>query len=304
MKITKPGIYTMSSADYHSDPCDPMSLSSTGARKLVSDCPAMFKFGRDNQTHNRAFDIGTAAHLMVLEPEKLADQVVIVQGYSKDGKPSDGYRTQDAKDQRDAAYEAGKTPLLAPEYERVKAMRDVIWNDPIASKAFADGVPEQSMFWQDQETGVWCRSRPDFMPKHGKYMVDYKSAASAHPDEFRRAIHNFGYHQQAAWYMEGYEVLTGVRPEAFYFIVQMKEPPFLVSIIRLDAATLAIGETLNRYARGTLAWCLENDQWPGYVPKIGEPARMFDVGVPHFASAQYERDLESGKFEIPVTKKD
>lgn len=304
MKITEPGVYNLTSEAYHADPCAPMSLSSTGARSLVKDCPALFKFSRDNRENKRCFDIGTAGHLMVLEPELFADQVVIVQGYTKDGKPSDGYKTQDAKDQREAAYEAGKTPLLSAELDQVKAMRDAIWNDPIASQAFKGGVTEQSMFWKDKDTGIWCRCRPDFTPKHGRYLVDYKTSASANPEEFKKAILNMGYDQQAAWYLEGYEAVTGKRPESFWFIVQMKNPPYLVSIIRIGAASLARGETLNQYARSTLAWCLENDEWPGYIPRIGEPARMFDVDVPPFALNQYERDLEAGKYAPIELKKE
>nr|WP_232091705.1 PD-(D/E)XK nuclease-like domain-containing protein [Acetobacter aceti] len=129
-----------------------MSLSSTGARKLTTDCPAIFKYERDNPTvRKRCFDIGTAGHLMVLEPEKFDDQTVLVEGFTKDGKPSAGYAATDAKEQRDAAYDAGKTPLLKPEIEMLQEMRASIWKDPVISKAFVGGETEKSMFWQDED---------------------------------------------------------------------------------------------------------------------------------------------------------
>lgn len=42
---------------------------------------------------------------------KFDDQTVLVEGFTKDGKPSAGYAATDAKEQRDAAYDAGKTPF-------------------------------------------------------------------------------------------------------------------------------------------------------------------------------------------------
>lgn len=298
--ITKPGIYSMSAAEYHADPCETMSLSSTGARELVSDCPALFRYRREATRHANHFDVGTGAHLMVLEPEKFEEEIVLVQGYTKDGKPSDGYRTPDAKEQHDAAYAAGKVPLLAAEIEKVKAMRAAIWDDPVASMAFRDGRPEQSIFWKDEEFGIWCRTRPDFVPKHGRYLVDYKSANSANPDDFAKAILNYGYHQQAAWYLDGYEAVTGQRPEGFWFIVQMKEPPFLVSICRIDDASIHAGQVLNRYAKGVLAWCLEHDKWPGYQPRVNECARICSVSLPGFGHKKFEDGFEAGLFEPPA----
>ncbi|GAN86389.1 hypothetical protein Gain_0027_064 [Komagataeibacter intermedius TF2] len=300
--ITQPGIYSMSSEEYHADPCRPMSLSSSGARALASDCPAQFIYDRQNAQHKQCFDIGTAGHLMVLEPHLFDEQIVVVEGRTADGKPSAGYKSKDAIEQRDAAYKAGKTPLLKSEVEMVRAMRAQIWDDPVASKAFRDGRAEQSMFWKDPEFGIWCRTRPDFVPSHGRYLVDYKTAASSNPRDFEKAMFNCGYHQQAAWYLDGYEAVTGQRPKAFWFIVQAKKPPYLVSLCEIDAVTLQMGADANRYARGVLAWCLEHDQWPTHRPRIQSPLRIFTVGAPVWALNEYETRMKDGSLEPPPVR--
>lgn len=301
MQIVNPGIYDLSNEAYHADPCAPLSLSSTGARKLTTDCPAMFKYERDNRgERKRCFDIGTAGHLMVLEPEKFEDKIVLVEGFTKDGKPSSGYVSADAKEQRDAAYAAGKTPLLRPELDMLHEMRSAIWKDPVISKAFVGGEAEKSMFWQDEEIGIWCRCRPDFLPRNGRYLLDYKTANDANPDEFQRAAFNNGYHQQAAWYLEGYRKVTGESPDRFWFIVQSKKPPYLVSICEMSPQALRIGEDRNRYARGVLAWCLKTGEWPGYRPTLTQPNRVFQIEPPAWVSKEHDQQIEAGALEPPA----
>src|SRR5690606_30614366 len=64
----EPGVYdNVPSEVYHSDPVPGGSLSSTGARKLATECPAAFKHWLDNpEPSKKEFDFGTAAHKVVL----------------------------------------------------------------------------------------------------------------------------------------------------------------------------------------------------------------------------------------------
>lgn len=298
-RITSPGIYTMSSERYHADPCDPMSLSSTGAKTLVKECPAEFWHQRQHPEHKRAFDIGTAGHLMVLEPDLFADRVIVVRGYDKKGNPSEGYTSADAREQRDAAYTIGKVPLLPAEVEMVQAMRAALWTDPIARFAFQDGQTEQSIFWQDPEFGVWRRTRPDFLPNHRRYAVDYKTSTTANPREFKKQAHKLSYHQYAAWQCDGIEAVTGDRPERFAFVVQSKSAPHLPTTCWLDAEALEWGAKLNRYAVGTFAWCLTHGEWPSYRPDIAQPARAFTIGLPAYALRELETREQAGDFDPP-----
>ncbi len=300
MKISEPGIYDMDAPTYHADPCPTPSLSSSGAHQLAFECPAAYDYDRKNRVNKRVFDIGTASHLMTLEPDLFVDQIVIVRGQTKDGKASDGYTSQDAKDQRDAAYTIGKTPLLPKEADMVRAMRAALWNDPIGRNAFRKGRAEQSIFWRDEEFGVWCRTRPDWIPDHARYLINWKTAASANPDDVARSIFNLGYFQKSAWELDGYEAVTGHRPDKYCLLVQSKEPPHLVIPVWLHADDLAWGQKLNRYARGVFAWCQEADRWPGYSEPPGQTPRGFDdIRMPVWAVKQLEIRELMGAFEPP-----
>jgi len=285
VSATEPGIHDMTAEAYHADP----ALGSSGARRLVNECPAAFRLAV--QETKTEFDIGTAAHLLVLEPDAFGAKVAAI--------PHDNYKTKAAQEARDAARAAGRIPLLPDQIQAVRAMRDAILADPVAGRAFRGGKAEQSLFWRDPEFGVMCKTRPDWLPGHGRYLVDIKTSTTADPRKFEKAIAEFGYHQQAAWYLDGVEAVTGERPARFAFVVVSKKPPHLVTTCWIDDEAIQWGRIQNRRARGLFAWCLDHDQWPAFQPDITGPRAAFTVGLPGWATKELERRHEAGEFTPP-----
>ena len=290
-KIITPGVYDMSHEDYHNDPCDSPSLGSTGARELVSGCPASFRWKQDNPEIKEAFDIGNATHLLVLEPHLFEAKIGRV--------PYDDYRKAEAKAARDDIRASGRLPFLPRDLEIIEGMRASLAADPIARFAFLDTEIERSMFWRDPEFGFWCKTRPDALPKSRRYLIDLKTSVSADPDNFRKAVVNFGYHQQAAWYLDGVAHVLGERPDRFAFVVVSKSAPYLVTTCWLDEEAIGWGEKLNRYARGMFAWCLERDEWPSFTPDITKPPSAFTISLPGWARRDLEERDQAGEFVPP-----
>src|SRR5262245_29477228 len=112
------GIHAISPAQYHADPCPAPSLSSSIAKMLCLESAAHAQYahprlnpaGAGDDADER-FDIGTAAHALLLEG---TTAIAVID--AKD------YRTNAAKDARDAAYAAGLTPLLKARWTDVQAM--------------------------------------------------------------------------------------------------------------------------------------------------------------------------------------
>lgn len=261
--VSEPGVYAELPAEvYHSQLTPTPSLSSSMARTLLDECPAMLWHGSYlNPEHEREekahFDIGQAVHLLYLESEKFADAVAVVD--------ADDWRSKAAREERDAAREAGKIPLLAKSVAEIRAMRAALLAHPIAGKAFSGaGFSELSLVWKDEETGVWLKSRPDWTPENFSFFVDLKTSTTANPRDFARKAYGLGYHQQAAWYLDAAEAVLGERPSQFWFVVQDKSAPFLCSVAAFDSEALAAGRELNRRAIRQFADCLSTDQWPGY----------------------------------------
>src|SRR5436305_7172715 len=141
------------------------------------------------------FDIGVAAHLAVLEPGRQGDSIVVIE--------AGDYRSSKARDARDAARASGKVPLLPYQLDIVQAIAGSIRAHPIAARAFKGGEAEVTLTWHDPGTGIPCKARPDYLPAHGGWLVDLKTAASANPRTWRDQAYGLGYPARAAWYLHG-----------------------------------------------------------------------------------------------------
>lgn len=275
--ITAPGIFALPANLYHADPCPEPSLSASIATKLCLDSAA-----HGYQAHPRLnpaavdddaehFDIGTAAHALLLEGQK---DVAIID--------APDWRTKAAREARELARAAGKTPLLARLWADVQAMVGAArcqldrFRDG-SERMFTDGQPEQTLIWVDQLTGqpkadVWCRARLDWLRQDGGRgfdrgfaIDDYKStSATANPETWCRTMFTHGSDLQAAWYVRGLRKLTGVDDITFRFCVQETYPPYALSVIALGPDALVLAEKKCRYALEVWRDSLATGDWRGY----------------------------------------
>lgn len=285
-----PGVFDIPEAEYHRDPVPGGSLSRSGAKKLLPpSCPALFKHEREHgQPYKKAFEFGSAAHKLVLGA---GPELVVVEGTGKTGP--DAWLTNDDKAKVAAVRQAGGIPLKPSEYAQVQAMAKALREHPIASALLTPegGKPEQTLIWEDSETGIVCRSLVDWMPNRvGNRLIlgDYKSAVSANPDDFRRSAHTYGYNMQNAWYLDGIRALGLDDDPDFVFVVQMKTAPYLVSLVRLDETALRIGAERNRKARRIFADCQESGVWPGFTD-----FEIAEVSLPSYAIYQHDNDFDN-----------
>jgi hypothetical protein len=283
-------------AEYHALP----ALSASGCWALADineGCPAKFwqisPWNPEREPFNAAhFDIGKAAHLAVLEPARVAEQVA-VHGF-------DDYRTKEARDRRDAAYAAGRIPLKPAEWALVQAMRDAIQADPLARGAFTgEGESEVTLTWTDEAYGVPCKARADRVLDGGRILVDLKTAASAHPIGFGRATWDHGYFARAAWYLDGWEAATGRRPDEYWYIAVEKKEPHLVAVHKLPEKDIEWGRIINRQAVATFADCMARGEWPGYRPPGARAPRAFVTGLPTWATYQLHDAMEASATVAP-----
>jgi hypothetical protein len=244
-----PGFYSdVPEADYHADRD---SLSVSGAKTLLK-APALFRWQQDNPVHKDVFDIGSAAHAMVLgvgAPIRILD--------------FDSWRSKAAQEMRDLAREEGHVPLLIADARRVNAMAKLLQEHPLAMRLLDgdDGEAEVSAYCPDETTGVMRRARFDWLADG--YVVDYKTTTDADPSAFASSAARFDYAMQAAWYLDIARDL-GRDVDGFAFIVQAKEPPYAVSVCELDWASEELGRRRNRSALDLYAACVAADDWPAY----------------------------------------
>ena len=257
----QPGIYDIPASEYHAGPCPGPELSNSVISTLLTRCPkhAWMEHPKLNPEFKRdedhAFDLGTAAHNMLLEG---ANSIVVVD--------ASDWRTKAAKEERDAAHSEGKTALLRRHYdnvlEMVQAARAFV-DDTQYAGMFDVGEAEQTVIWQ--EGNVWCKARPDLLIPG--VCLDYKTTSAKNPHDFMRSsMMAFGYDTQDAWYRRGLKALG--KPWEFLFLVQEDTAPYLCYFVKTTESMRELADAKIKRALHLWSACLESDSWPGYGSTI------------------------------------
>lgn len=269
-----PGIHlNIANEDYHAGP----GISKSGLWTIATKTPAHYRFGE--RKDSAAFDLGTAAHLALLEPHEFEGQVMC--------GPEDR-RGNKWKDAECMAVAAGALLLTAGDYEKALRIRDAGERNGTLRDLRRGAICEASGYAIDAETGMLCRCRPDAYNPSASVILDLKTTTDGGRSKFSKAAADFGYHVQEAFYTDvwknaglacigdGRKAMYNV--DAFIFVVIEKTAPFLVSCYELSPAAVDEGRETYKRALNKYAACvaLENKgelsdlAWPGY-PEDPEP---------------------------------
>lgn len=237
--------------DYHAGE----GLSSTGAKRII-ECPALYKWDRDNPTHKDAYDEGHVIHELILG--KGSGYVVV---------DADSWRTKAAREAKEAAHADGKAPILAADHERAERIARTVHEHPQIGRLFATGAAEQSVYATDPDTGIPLRCRPDWLTETNDgrpVCIDVKSTATGthERDLLGRygVIAKFGYHQSADFYTNVLG-LAGVEDALFGLLFVSKAGEVIPRVVWLNGESLDAGRDLNRVAIDTYARCTETGDW-------------------------------------------
>jgi len=242
-----------------------LGLVSKSAIERLDRSPAHYKTWIDGDVS----DVGTLAqafggawHCSVLEPERFEASYVV--------EPDHGdLRTKAAKAARDEWRAANGCKVYVPEDDMaaMRAMTAAVRAHPLASKMLANGEPEVTAIWTDEETGLRCKTRTDYYVESRRMAVDLKSADDASLPAFRRSAANYGYHITDALYRAGFGAV-GKRIDHYVFVVVEKKPPHAVALYSLHADDIQKGYAHVLSAKLKLAECMRNDDWPAYPVTI------------------------------------
>jgi len=252
------GMRGVSSAAYHAHKA--ASSSELKAALKSYDHYRAARSGELDSGAARTLDIGTAAHLAILQPE-LAGELLALK--------LDG-RTTAGKDQQavNAAREAeGLEPLVLlsqADLDAVRRMADEVYRHP-AARALLIGGGEAETSWVSQVDGMPVRVRPDFLRYDGG-IVDLKTCADASHAAFARSAAHWQYPLQAALYADVLGALPCDAPEYSWVAVE-KTAPYAVAVYTLSEATHRAGRIQYQAAMNTIRDALAKPQdWRGYSP--------------------------------------
>ena len=185
---------------------------------------------------SRALIIGSATHALALEGRDafVSEFVVLPSEFQKvTGKGVKNWRLANGHHNR--------TPLTAKEWVRVLGMTQAVHRHPIASEILKRSSVEQSLWYEDEETGVLCKLRMDL--GEADCIWDLKSTARP-AGEFQWSIAKYDYDVSAAHYWKGAEPFLQpwmYEGSPFGWIVVESKPPHGIIIYQMDAETMEMG---------------------------------------------------------------
>lgn len=246
--IHKPGVYEgMSEEEYFEDE----SFSKSQVEYILKSPQHLEAYRKTGRT-SKAFEDGKLIDTLILTPEEFTSRYEIEPATYMNSKgilSAWTYKADYCKEWRDKIQEKGISVISQDQLEKAKTIRDSVMLNSTAMELL-EGIPQVSLFWVDNETGVPCKGRIDVLRAGG--MTDLKSTTDATKNAFRRAIDNFKYHVQAFAYTDGYETIT-TEKIGFDFIAVEKELPYYVKCYSLREDSLLVGEywwkkALRKYA--------------------------------------------------------
>ena len=254
-----------------------IGVSSTDLKHMVKS-PAYFRYWKDNpQEDTPALLFGRAVHKYVLEKEDFFNEFAVAPLIDK--------RTKDGKEKWRVFQEnnVGKDIITQEDFEKIKEMHKALYNTPFA-KQLLNGDKELSFFLEDEITGQIMKCRPDCLTKISDthILIDYKSTTDASSDAFMRNAISLNYDLQMAYYKDIVDKIRGFDHKVI-FIVQEKNPPYLVNILEANEYFIKSGRDMYRTYLDEYAECEKTGNWYGFVKDS-----INSLGLPNWLQKQYE----------------
>ena len=263
------------------------AASNSGLGRMLKS-PAHYRaYVEEEWADTPAQIVGRAAHMAILEPD-LFWKTFAKEPECDFEKYANPRATKAYKEEVAFIEDRGLTVLRDTDLESIQAMKAATLGHPKLRKVIqATGQAELSIVWDDPDTGVRCKARLDWhTPTHaGGAILDLKTTDDASPGSFERAVFRWGYHRQGALYLRGAREV-GLPVRHFTIGAVEKSPPHGVILYRLEDDAISLGKKQIDFALFRYAECLRTDDWPCYTTDV------VDIGVPAWADAAVERDLE------------
>lgn len=212
-----------------------------------------------------ALRLGRLNHLCTLERDLFEESAVVWPGgmtrpKSGEPRPTMNKNSLDFKEfKAEQELVPGRVVVDQSDIDLCERIRIAILTHPTASQYLSETRNELSIYWKHR-FGIGCKSRIDALG--ATRILDLKFLRDLRPHKVNRAIIEYHYDSQAAYYSDAVFALTGER-RPYYIIAAEKKQPFDVVVFEMDDEVLRLGRS--KYERWMTSYikCIESGIWPG-----------------------------------------
>lgn len=252
---------------YHQNP----AMSSHRLMQILRS-PAHYKSGLTAPRKvTTAMAYGHIVHAALLEPKRFIEKCAV--------EPEVNKRTKAGKQELEEwqlSLDEGAIICTNEQVEQTRAMIESLDKHPVAGNLLRTGVAEQSLYFTEKESGVYCKARPDWLRYDG-IVIDLKTALDASYSAFQRSIANYNYNVQAGMYLTAASEVFKCEYHTYIFIVVEKEPPWAIAVYVADATVVETGKSKMRDGLNRFVQCTKSGHWPGYQVEAE------NISMPHWA---------------------
>jgi hypothetical protein len=268
----KPGMRTLTAAQYQADPCPQPSMAAHDAEVLVHQSPrhCWHQHPRLNPCYGisagtRPQQQGSALHDLFFNKGLRIDWI--------DG--GEAWRTDDAKKARHDSLLASRIPVLKSHSDRLHRACVEINDSLLSHKDLAplldpqECVTQAPMIWQDGPT--LCRAWIDVMPfDPAAPLLDIRFTDRIAADYERLVQRELGV--RAVHDLRGSQQTRHISPAGYWYVIAEARDPFGVKVFRVGQSILDGVMPLWTEARDLFGACLaggdRRDFWPSYPPMV------------------------------------
>ena len=209
-----------------------------------------FVTGEMKGRESDAMLLGSAVHMLALEPERFDAEYVVLDGPINESKKPPGPYGRDTKAFQkwlDAEMmQQCRKVLVREEFAESLAIAKAFQSHPtiaaiMASRAEKLFESEYAMLWvEDDGSELDLKCKIDFVCPAERLIVDLKTTSDPSPYAWSWSAEDFGYHRQAAIYSDAMEAKYG-EPFRFLFGVVRSKEPYEAAVYELDAESIQRG---------------------------------------------------------------
>ena len=198
-----------------------------------------------------AMILGSAVHMLALEPERFDAQYVVLDGpinKSLDPPKPYGRKTNAFDKWLDAEMkQQTRKVLVREEFAESLAIAKAFQAHPtiaaiMASRAEKLFESEYAMEYEIGDDKVEMKCKIDFVCPSERLIIDLKTTSDPSPYAWSWSAEDFGYHRQAAIYSDAMQAKYG-EPFKFFFGVVRSKEPYEAAVYELDAESIQRGRS-------------------------------------------------------------
>lgn len=252
--------YNMPAASYFA--AEGVSISTL---KHIRPTPAHLKHYLETEREESSAEqiIGTLVHQTLLEPERPWPQIA-------ERTEDINLRTKEGKAWRAEQQSAGKIIMTSAELEELNRCVKACLRSPRVMELLGKGRAEVSIFesaHMDVGLDVAVKGRLDFVPDDHPVLIDIKAVRDASPAAFGKAVVDYEWHRQAAWYLDLWNH-EGVDHRDGFLWIALEKPTGLLAFYVCPPDLEQKGREDNARDLALYAECKRTNTWPGYPEQV------------------------------------